>query len=134
PLEANDLQSLENYRKLGRAKLKLEEYGPNPGDIVQTLESRVDTWRQMAEADLTFYDRMPPTGAAAGAIGVHWADQFVRQFGWEWACLVIDNNQESPSISVVSPDRAYALHPVSFVYLLLTLPHLDNTLLLIFNM
>lgn len=45
-----------------------------------------------------------------------WGSQIVRQFGWEWAQVIFNADEDSLSVGVFSPDRSLAIHPFHFVF------------------
>jgi hypothetical protein len=65
-------------------------------------------------------------------LGCLWGQTICDKLGWEWCFMTAHG---SKSYAIVSPDRAYAIEPMNFVFTQLhKRPPEDNTSLLLFNM
>ncbi|MEN9359899.1 MAG: hypothetical protein RL095_1434 [Verrucomicrobiota bacterium] len=64
-------------------------------------------------------------------LGSLWGAQLVRQFGWHWADVLIDD--EYPEVAVIAPDRSRVVFPLAFTQACLEC-HCISTVALAFNM
>jgi hypothetical protein len=133
PIDPELLVNFDTYRRMAWKNLSLDQYAPVTTDIVWALDRFIDLWREKEARTIGhIYDTKPEQDEIALCVGIVWADQFVKELGWEWANVSLPN--QPAFFGVVSPDRAYVIYPSRFVQSVLRDPSLDNTLLLIFNM
>lgn len=64
-------------------------------------------------------------------LGALWGDELCRVAGWEWAHLAFENGLAT--LAVVAPDRTHACLPFHFLYGLLTVREMENTVVALFD-
>jgi hypothetical protein len=76
----------------------------SPETVVAALHRFVDDWNS---DDLNVKTEREHA-IIAMCLGIAWGHQITREMNWEWAVLEQDGLR---SYAVVSPDRAYSIHP-----------------------
>lgn len=101
-----------------------------PATIVSAIDAFVFNW-QCGE-------RPPPSvldpEKVPVMLGAVWGQQFVREFGWEWAIVEFHEHDGMTAPAVLSPDRSLAVYPIHFIMGCLQDSTVDTTILVAFKM
>ncbi len=126
PLDAAVASNLAGAAAEG-AKLANISSTASPLQIVEAINAFVakppSSWFRKVD---NWTDRALPLGSL-------WAEQMVRQFGWEWATVVRHDQGDSKAVGVFDPSRSLAIYPFDFVFGCLESKSYP-TILLAFNM
>jgi hypothetical protein len=95
----------------------------DPAVLVAAIDEHINATRPLAGDALL---------DEAVALGCLWGTQVCRALDWEWVQL--DDGRLEPHYAIVSPDRAFAILPTSYIRGLLADAERDNTALLLYNM
>ena len=98
-----------------------------PQEVVKAIKAAV---REMREQSLAEDDKK----WAALRLGCLWGEQVCRAYDWHWAELTFKNDGEYQRTAVISPDRAYCVLPMNFVWRHFEKPEREETIALLFNM
>ena len=98
-----------------------------PQEVVSAIKMAV---REMREQRLAEEDKK----WAALRLGYLWGEQVCRAYGWHWAELTFRDKGEYQRTAVVSPDRAFCVLPMNFVWRHFEKPEREETVALLFNM
>jgi hypothetical protein len=100
-----------------------------PSKIVGEIDGFVDVWQtgKRPTADVIDPRDIPYV------LGSLWAEQLIRQFGWQWVELVYHQAKDVKALAVVSPDRSLLIRPIDFLMRCLADPNVDVTIELAFN-
>lgn len=98
----------------------------SPQEIVKAIKAAVREMRgqTLAEEDKKW---------AALRLGCLWGEQVCRAYGWHWAELTFKDSGEYQRTAVVSPDRAFFVLPINFIWKHLEKPEREETVALLFN-
>lgn len=132
-LDAEVQQELRDYALYGMEVVGFSVPNVEPGAVVQRIDEYVDEWQdKMAKRQQAFSekDQEDLLNLALG-LGVLWGMQLVRQLGWVWTCVALD---DAEFYAVVSPTRSLIVYPQYFIRQCLDDPQLDCTVLLSFSM
>jgi hypothetical protein len=111
-LTVEELAIFNNYGAIG-----MQLIGHVPSNRPEVLAAGVDAYIQRRKRPLkhllTFMkDPERDNAVAARALGTVWANQVVREFGWEWICMTLDDKEH---IVPAAPDRSLVLFAPEYV-------------------
>ena len=100
--------------------------------IVEKVDKYVDNWqkRQRNIFHRIFWKK-PDVIDTSLALGIIWGNQIVKQFNWQWTCVIQGKNEY---YGVVSLDRSMVIYPTYFIKACLDNARMDCTAMLSYNM
>jgi len=126
PLDQEEKNELAYFAHQGLVRLGLLGRAASPEDIVCVVSQYLDRWRKEhrnpSEDDVLVF---------ALECSVLWASQVVRTLGWEWVAVL---EEGEPLYAIASPDRSRVVYPVVWFGDLARDRHLENNLVLTFNL
>ena len=124
PLTTSDKADLRQDIENARELIEFGE-GDAPGHIVREIKKAVNLRRgeELPKVELQ---------QAALQLGFLWGEQVCRAYGWHWAKIVEDDQNER--LAVISPDRAFYVLPLNFIWLHFEEQERQETVALLFNM
>jgi len=131
PLEPNVANSMAESNKQGMDLLGLTDPNAMPVKIVETIDTFVYNWQK---GQRPVANKAIDKDDIPFALGSLWAEQLIRQFGWQWVKVTFLDRKNSVAHAVVSADRSLAVYPIHFLIGCLKDPNVDATILLSFNM
>jgi len=90
--------------------LHVDSVADDPSEIVSKIDQHVFVL-QKGNGPIVSEDDDP-----ALLLGSLWAQQMVRQFGWQWAGVTFHDHEDSKAVGVFSPDRSLAIYPFHFIW------------------
>ncbi|NII10138.1 DUF3806 domain-containing protein [Oleiagrimonas sp. C23AA] len=129
-LEADEAREVSVFAKDGRKTAKVGYFTNDSAKIVSAVDTHVNSLQRAIHAGSLTLNEQSRTYLSL-QLGCLWGQQLIKQFGWEWVC-VIDGDSEL--YAVVSKDRALMMLPTYFVNECLQDPNVDCTSILSFNM
>ncbi|MES2459048.1 MAG: hypothetical protein V4671_00585, partial [Armatimonadota bacterium] len=104
PLTEAAVEELGIYASQGLRLLSITSEPDSPETIVAAIHDYIDAW----DDSLVGTDR--ELMAVALCLGLVWGHLVTITIDWEWAALEMKETGPT-TYAVVSPDRAYAIHP-----------------------
>jgi hypothetical protein len=132
PPTAEETAEIKAKRTLGLNRLGVEKKA-GPAEIAEAADAFVDSEQiERSKYFKGFYLLVfKPARKIIEEVGVAWGEQLVRAFGWQWQCVVREEEFEP---AVTSPDQAFVVFPHRYLGRMLEPPYDDVTLMLMFNM
>ena len=125
PLSATDQEYITEYVARGIATLRLDAQS-TPPIIVPAIARHVEAERQqVAILDQDAY------AVIILSMGYLWGTQVCHAYAWEWRLV---GRGEDVATQIVSPQRAFVVHPLRFIKQFLDDSVRPSTIQLLFNM
>ena len=131
PIAPDEQSEFESYAQEGLRILGAQA-SDEPGSIVAAVDAYVDRFqRQRPSLIGKLFGKKPNHVELSLALGIVWANQVVREFGWEWIC-VAKNGRDYYVIA--NRERSLTIYATYFIKECLDYPAADCTAMLSFNM
>lgn len=123
-LSESERKSLTQNQIEGQKLFKVNK--PDEQSTVNSIKSLVRELQQKALSKEQYQ-------LTALHLGSLWGEQVQKTYGWQWCYLKFPEN-DSELLALVSPDRAYCVLPLNFIWQHFEKPEKEETVALLFNM
>ena len=110
PISDDTLRSIRGCANDAAEMLGIDLAQKANAEIVEAVDSFVHRWQKGERPKVNEDDDLSLT------LGSLWAQQLVKEFGWQWATLTFHDRGDSKAIGVFSPDRSLAVYPFHFIH------------------
>lgn len=120
-----DLKDLDKETDKGWQYLDVSK-NMSPQVVAKAIQAAVRKLRQ---------ESLPEEQLQHVALGLGglWGEQVQKTYGWQWCYLKFPEN-DNELLALVSPDRAYCVLPLNFIWQHFEKPEKEETVALLFNM